>query len=111
MTTNYLRQSIYAPDHSKGGYLSVEQIRKHSLDLGHHYFSPMTMKFFGSKVYNDLVLGRFFITSEHNFNRTARLYTIREVRGNECDINTVGEFQQYATLRAARAALKKIGEA
>lgn len=110
MKTENEYRSIYAPNWEKGGYFSTDQIRKHSLALGHHYFSPSTMRFFGSKLYEDLVAGRYFITSEYNYDRTTRLYTIREVSGDSCDINTVGEFQQYASLRAARNALKKLGE-
>ena len=86
-------------------FSSVEQIRLYSLSIGHHWFSPSTMRFFGSKVYPDLVGGRYFISSEENFDGTQRLYTLRMVT-DEGLIDTVGDFQGFTSLRQARKALK-----
>jgi hypothetical protein len=86
---------------------SVDDIRKASLDSGHHWFSPSTMRFFGSRVYSDLVGGRFFISSEMDAQGTSRRYTIREAL--PCaSIETVSGFQEFASLRDARKALKAL---
>lgn len=92
-----------------GQYLSVTQIKRHNEDIGHHFFSPDTLRFFKSKVYEDLHLGRYFITSERNEYATpsVREYTIRRATGTG-EIDTVGEFGQYASLKSARTALGKI---
>lgn len=104
------RVSVYAPKVEHGGqYLSVTQIKRHNEDIGHHFFSPDTLRFFKSKVYEDLHLGRYFITSEMNKYATdgKREYTIRVAKGDG-SIDTVGEFGQYPSLKSARTALGKI---
>lgn len=88
-------------------FSSVEQIRLYSLSIGHHWFSPSTMRFFGSKIYPDIVGGRYFISSEKNFDSTQRLYTIRVVT-DDGTIDTVGKFQGFASLRQARKALNAL---
>lgn len=109
MTTTK-KKSVYAPRPEDGNkYLSIEQIRNHSNDIGHHWFSPKTMRFFSCRVLSVLHLGRFFITSEHYTFSAGyeRRYTIREALLCGC-IETVGEFQQYATARQAKKALLAI---
>jgi len=104
------RASVYAPRAEHGGvYLSVAQIQNHNKDIGHHFFSKDTMKWFSSKVYADLHLGCYFITSEMNKYATnpKREYTIRHANGTG-NIDTVGVFGGYASLQSARSALKKI---
>ena len=105
------RISIYAPKAEHGWvYISIAQIRKHNEAIGHHFFSKDTMKFFSSKVYEDLHLGQYFITSEMNKYATnpKREYTIRHANGTG-DIDTVGVFGGYASLKSARTALYKLG--
>jgi hypothetical protein len=104
------RVSVYAPKAEHGGYyLSVEQIKKHNEDIGHHFFSAETMRFFSSKTYTDLHLGRYFITSEQDkYGDQGRRYTLRRADG-QGGIDTWGEFCGYSSLRSARTALKKIG--
>ena len=102
--------SIYAPKAEHGGvYLSIAQIRNHNEAIGHHFFSEETMEWFSSKVYDDLHLGSYFITSEMNTYATnpKREYTIRHANGTG-NIDTVGVFGGYSSLRSARTALAKI---
>jgi hypothetical protein len=109
MTTTK-KKSIYAPRPEHGNkYLSIQQIENHNHDIGHHWFSPKTMRFFSCRVLSVLHLGRFFISSERDTFRddNARAYTIREALQCGC-IETVGEFQQYATSRQAKKALLAI---
>ena len=106
------RRSIYAPRAEHGGkYLSLDQIRNHNNDIGHHWFSPKTMRFFSCRVLSVLHLGRFFISSEADtYSGRERRYTIREALQCGC-IETVGEFQQYDTARQAKKALLAIDPA
>lgn len=73
-----------------------------------HFFSPDTMRFFGSRVSSDFedVGGvMFFITSELDCRGRDRRYTVRRLdldgRVDEC-----GEFRQYRTLAQAKSAMR-----
>lgn len=76
---------------------------------GKYFFSKDTVKFWGSRIESVLIDGEYFVTSEDNFDRTKRLYTVRKFSNNYQDIVTVGEFQAYETLEEATAALLAIG--
>lgn len=95
----------YAPQHKDGfAYRSIDQIQAHNHAIGHHWFSPKTMAFFNCRVMKDLHLGAFFISSESDTYSTTepvRLYTLRVAKGCGC-IDTVGNFQAFATLSDAR---------
>ena len=82
---------------------NITEVKKANKENGQHFFDRNTLAFFGSKVYPDLytVAGRqFFVTSEDNFNRTEKGYTIREAMPDG-DIETIGDFLQYATKEQA----------
>jgi len=82
---------------------NITEVKKANKENGQHFFDRNTLAFFGSKVYPDLytVAGRqFFVTSEDNFNRTEKGYTIREAMPDG-DIETISEFLQYATKEQA----------
>ncbi len=72
------------------------------------FFSPSSMRFWGSRVIDSTARpfqdGLLFITSEHNFDRSARLYTIRFA--NLDTIEEIGEFQEWDTLANAKRALR-----
>ena len=42
-----------------------------------HFFDKETIDFWGSKIETELINNEFFITSEDNFDRTEKLYSIR----------------------------------
>lgn len=72
-----------------------------------YWFSPDTMRFFRSRLDRTAYVGTggcYFVTSEQFNDSAPRLYTVRVWRGKKID--TVGEFQEYATLTAAREAAK-----
>jgi hypothetical protein len=86
---------------------NITEVKAANKNKGQHFFSKDTLAFFGSKVYPELytVAGRqFFITSEDNFNRTKKGYTIREVMPDG-DIETLGEFLEYETKEQATFAI------
>lgn len=71
-----------------------------------HFFDKDTVKFWGSKVCSRVFKNNCFVTSEDNFNRTERLYSIRRFTGDS--IETIGEFQAYKTKEEAIKALKQV---
>lgn len=91
-------------------YSSINEIIMHHRETGGHFFDASAKRFFSSRIGSVVIGGRYFITSEQ-FDRdnSPRLYTIREcINGS---IETVGEFQAYATGAEARAAAVKIAAA
>ena len=82
-----------------------------ALHLG-HFFDRDAMRFFNSKIYPNVYAGAehwFFVTSERFDDNTPRLYTVRSI-DRAGDIRTVGEFQEYPTLDAARAAARQLAK-
>jgi len=88
-------------------FTSIHEIKQANKELGGHWFSADTMRFFGSRVLPTVYGGRYFITSEDNFQRTEKLYTVRQAQPNG-DIDTVGDFQAYATRAEAVKAIKAL---
>lgn len=101
---------------------SVDNIVAEVQHSGSHFFDPDTRRFFRSRTAPRIFVplrkdGRarggykafsgpiWFVTSEQYSSDTARLYTVRcfNVRGTKRlpIVSTVGDFQQYQTLRAA----------
>lgn len=70
------------------------------------FFSPSTMRWWRSRISWKSITphldGYLFITSEDNFDRTRRLYTLRFA--NLDTIDTLG-FQKFETLTQAKTAL------
>mgnify|MGYP001574775162 CR=1 FL=1 len=110
-------------------YMDIEEIKQLNARNGQFFFTPETMRFFKSKVNDGVITGTwkgikvaFFITSEKFSDETPRKYTIRACvledapteagredygykRGH---IESVSEFQAFATLRTARARMEII---
>lgn len=102
------KQSVYAPQPNHGGYLSVTQIKRHNNDIGHNFFTADTLLFFTSVVYDDLIGGEFFITSEQDrYLDLPKRFTIRQARADGT-IRTVGDFQAYKTKAQALKEAKKL---
>lgn len=89
------------------GFFTLAQVKEANRESGHCWFSPDTMRFFRTRILGGLVAGKYFVTSEKP-PHGPRKYSIREVKNTQGHIWTVGEFCQYGTARAARAALKYI---
>lgn len=83
-----------------------------------YFFTPDTMKFFKSRIPTGrVVAGRFFITSEKHGDRP-RYFTIRccYVNTDKCgkphiNVGTMGEFQEFATLRQAEKMMEVYAKA
>jgi hypothetical protein len=93
-------------------FTSMAAVRAAFSSAGNPWFSRDTMKWFNCKIESSLIGGRYFITSEQH-DDYPRLYSVRKVVRYEnggIGIDTIGEFQQHATLQAAREALKEYRE-
>ncbi len=88
--------------------MTIDQIKDANKAAGYHFFSPDSLRFFGSRVLPTVYAGNVFITSEYtNWDRSDRAYTVRRLE-SDGTIETVGEFLGYATraeaVKVARAA-------
>jgi hypothetical protein len=91
-----------------GAMFTIDAIRQASRESGSHFFDADTMRFFGSRVLDTVYAGRLFITSERSgFDNPVRSYTVREFMPDG-SIETVGEFNGYATAGQARTAIKAL---
>lgn len=93
---------------------TVAEIREANDKGGFYFFSPETMRFFNSRVlpgvYHDTANERtLFVTSER-FEEEPRRYTLRYAALNG-DVGTLGDHQQYATLKEARQAARDASDA
>ena len=86
---------------------NMAQVRQANRDAGQFWFSPSTLRFFNSRPGRRLYGFRYFISSERYDWNTPRRYTVREVTP-KAHIETVGEFQQYATRAQALAAIREL---
>lgn len=78
-----------------------------------HWFSPNTMRFFSSRV-SEIVYpapdGAYFVSSERESFCAPRRYTVRYC-SDDGTIDTIGEFQRYATRDQAHAAAMRLAAA
>lgn len=82
-----------------------------------HWFDPSSMRFFRSRVgsFGYTAGGKTYFVSSEQFedsrgNRAGRLYTVRVQDHETGDIDTVGEFQQYASRSGADAAAQRMAK-
>ena len=94
------------------GIYCTDDIERHH---GGHWFSKGAKNFFNSRwsdqtFYNAEKNFIFFVSSEKYDYKSPRLYTIRSYDPTTDEISTVGDFQQYASLNAAKRAASKLEE-
>jgi len=58
-------------------YSTIDQIEADNKEIGHHWFSPDTMRFFNSRVCSTVYQGHLFISSEKFDEKSPRLYGVR----------------------------------
>jgi hypothetical protein len=88
-------------------FKTMADVRDANRANGNFFFSRDTMRFFASKIESGLYGGRYFITSEKNFDGSQRFYTIREAKPDG-DISTVGEFRAYRNIEGARSRCREL---
>lgn len=91
---------------ARSGPTSIEEIMA---DPRCDFFSPRSMRHFQTRVSKHVAPDRdrrvtFFITSERGRDAPRR-YTLRSFVWATGEVRDVSEFQDYATLRAAKAAM------
>lgn len=79
---------------------TVEEIKRASYDAGYHFFDEDTMRYFKSRVLDDIFGGNVFITSEKKSD-DPRHYTIRQMQ-KDASIETIGEYDQFNTAAVAK---------
>ena len=83
-------------------YNTINEIKKSHEAQGGHFFDPCWMRVYNSRIGRTVYKGKYFITSEQfiSVNEVEpRRYTVKKCVNVE--IETVGEFQQFATRREA----------
>lgn len=90
-------------------FSSIPALKAAARNSGSHFFDAAAMRFFNSKIEGGMIGGRWFITSEQFDDESPRLYSVRVVTRDmdatpSLQIDTVGDFQAYATRAEAKAA-------
>jgi hypothetical protein len=88
-------------------FSSIPALKASARAAGNKFFSAGAMRFLNSKIEGGIIQGRYFVTSEQCDDDSPRLFTVRVVSRDEAgrlSIDTVGEFQGYASKTEARAA-------
>lgn len=94
----------------------MHTIKQCNKDHGWHFFDPDTMRFFRSRVGNEVFQGPggvYFVTSEQFVDPWSRIkdrrkYSVSKLNTRNCSVDRVGEFQEFKTLAAAKAVAKKM---
>ena len=101
---------LEVPDY--GSPMDLDDIKRVAATMGSHWFDPETLRFFRCRINPRITTaadGWYFISSEQSSWDAERRYSIRRVSWEREDftIDTIGDFQQYGSLAAASAALRK----
>jgi hypothetical protein len=92
---------------------TLQQIKDANEGAGLKWFSPGAMRYFGSRISGKVYPvenGALFVTSEQLVSASfslARKYSVHFC-SDEGEIQTVGKFQAYRTLREAQQQAKKL---
>ena len=91
-------------------FASVSSLTSAVSTSGSNFFSPETMKWWGSRVAGDLSGGRFFLTSEKGPEPGERSYSVRWVyEYSDSTVLQVGRLDTFfGTLSAARKAARTL---
>jgi hypothetical protein len=87
-------------------YRDMSQVRAANAEAGFYFFEPDTMRFFRSRVGEEIIGGRFFVSSEKRDYDAPREYTVR-VAMRDGSIGEVGEVGQYSSHGSAQRAAKR----
>ena len=86
---------------------TIDDVKSANSRAGYKWFTPDTLRFFASRP-SKIVYGHgLFVSSELDFDGTTRRYTVRLALPTG-EIETVGEFQQFATSGQAHAFARKV---
>jgi len=85
---------------------NMVQIKKANEAISHCWFSEATMNFFNTNIESGVFYGKYFITSERHPGKS-RHFNIR-MANEDGSIDTIGDFNKFSTLAAARNELERI---
>lgn len=95
-------------------FRTMEDVREANRAIGHHWFDADTLRFFRSRIGGALYGGRYFVSSEQfqgswseGHYSEPRRYTVR-VANQDGTVDTVGEFQAYASRAQALRAIREL---
>ena len=95
-------------------FVSMYDLRGAVAESGSHFFDRDTLRFFRSRIGNNIYGGRLFVTSEQAGDDSPRRYTIRMVRQYldrpMLDVTTVGGFQHFRSYAEAHKTARRLGE-
>lgn len=96
-------------------YRTIEEVKRANRDAGWFFFSPDTMRWFGCRVSRRIYPYGIFVTSEadrHPENPAwngRRYYSVRQIQ-DDATVETLGEFGDYLTSKAAHAAAQRLSD-
>jgi hypothetical protein len=90
-------------------FRDMSELKAFTAQQGSHFFDASALRFFSSRISEDLYGGRFFVTSELDFSGSIRSYTVRVLvqEGDGLSFESVGGFQRFASRSGAHAAAKR----
>ena len=87
----------------------MQEAIRDSLRHGSFFFSQGTIEFWGSEVEYGMFSNNTFVTSEDNYNRTKKLFSVRHYDWERHEVETV-TFQQHDNLDDAIRTAKEYEE-
>ena len=100
---NYKKQTPATEAIKFAGFYCTDDVERYNHNKGFYFFDRDTMRSFGSRVLPQMYNKRVFVTSERNFDNTARYYTVRAINANG-GIHTIGDFNNLTKYQAQKIA-------
>ena len=88
-------------------YRTVQQFIRENKANGYHFFSPDTMRVWGTRVHSELYSGCVFVTSDRTFDG-GRAYSVR-ITCKDGSVHTV-DMGKYRTRSQAHSVAKRLGK-
>lgn len=98
--------AMFPPIPPRANASSIGEIIEANKAAGLFFFSPATMRLFRSRILSEVIQGCLFVTSERAPDQPRR-FTVRQAWADG-KVETLGEFQQFATAREAKSWAKRI---
>lgn len=90
--------------------LTINEMKRMNEEVGQHWFSEGAMNIFNTRIEAGPNKENIFITSDAMDPDAERRYTLRLFGAKTSKVDTIGEFQEFATLEEAKKARKEISK-
>lgn len=99
-------------EYNPGPYRDMDEIRDANAATGHHWFTPDTMRSFGTRLGDETIYaGRVFVSSDYTgSDRRGRAYTVR-IALPDGKIDNIGGFLAFTSRTAAHRTAESIATA